>query len=143
MFSLSLNEYSAVSVELWIPLKVLKTFWEQALIRNKGRETRKDFPTKQISQTFLSSCTVALRNRLSLRSILQRKSFSSRRYFKQCKPSILKCLYGIILLRAFKFMQGRFRQPFYQQNIARKLIWEMIPLFYGSFVQHFHNLLID
>ena len=129
MFSPSLSECSAILVELWIPLKVLKTFCEQALIRNKGKETRKDFPTKQISQTFLSSCTLALRNRLSLRSILQRKSFSSRRYFKQCKPSILKCLYGIILLRAFKFMEGRFRQPFYQQNIARKLIREMIPLF--------------
>ena len=29
----------------------------------KGRETRKGFPTKQVRQTFLSSCTVALRNR--------------------------------------------------------------------------------
>ena len=57
---ISLEECSAASVELLVPLKIL---WEQALIQNKGRETRIDFPTKQISQTFLNSCTVAVRNR--------------------------------------------------------------------------------
>ena len=48
---ISLGECSAVSVELLVPLMVLKISWEQALIQNKGRETQRDFPTKQISQT--------------------------------------------------------------------------------------------
>ena len=46
-------------------------------------------------------------------SILQRKSFFSRSYFKQCKLFILKCLYRINLLRAFKFTQGRFPPSFF------------------------------
>ena len=48
---ISLEECSAASVKLLVPLIVLKISWEQALIQNKGREARKDFPTKQISQT--------------------------------------------------------------------------------------------
>ena len=60
---ISLNECSAVSVELLVPLIVLKISWEQVLTQNTGRQIRKDFPTKQISQTFMSSCTVALGNR--------------------------------------------------------------------------------
>ena len=60
---ISLDKCSAVSVELLVPLIVLEIFSEQVLIQNKGRETRKDFPTNQISHIFLSSCTVALRNR--------------------------------------------------------------------------------
>ena len=59
---ISLDQRSAASVELLVPLTVLKISWGQALTQNKGRENRKDFPTKQISQTFLSSCTVALRH---------------------------------------------------------------------------------
>ena len=45
------------------PLIVLKISWEQTLIQNKNRETHRDFPSKKISQTFLSSSTVALRDR--------------------------------------------------------------------------------
>ena len=47
---ISLDKCSATSVELLVPLIVLKISWEQVLIQNKGRETRKDFSTKQISQ---------------------------------------------------------------------------------------------
>ena len=54
-------------------LIALKISREQALIQNKGRETLKDFPTKQISQTFLRSSTAALGNRdLSCRENLFR-----------------------------------------------------------------------
>ena len=60
---ISLDECSVASVELLVPLIVFKISREQALIQNKGRETSKDFSTKEISQTFLSSRTVALRNR--------------------------------------------------------------------------------
>ena len=59
---ISLDECSTASMELLIPLIVLKISWEQALIRNKGSETRKDFLTKQTSQTFPGLCTAALRN---------------------------------------------------------------------------------
>ena len=55
--------FSRLGRAILVPLIVLKISWGQALIQNKGRETRKDFPIKKISQTFLSSCIVALRNR--------------------------------------------------------------------------------
>ena len=60
---MSLDECLTTSIELLVPLIVLKKFWEQVLIQIKGRETRKDIPTKQISHNFLSSCTKALRIR--------------------------------------------------------------------------------
>ena len=48
--NMSLDRCSTASVELFVPLIVLKISQVQALIKNKGRETRKYFPTKQISQ---------------------------------------------------------------------------------------------
>ena len=44
----------------------------------------------------------------SLRSILHSKSSCSRRNFRKCRPSILKCSKGINLLRFFKFIPGWF-----------------------------------
>ena len=48
--NISLDRCSTASIELFVPLIVLKISQEQALIKNKDRETRKYFPTKQISQ---------------------------------------------------------------------------------------------
>ena len=60
---ISLDECSSATVELLVPSIFLKISLGQPLIQNKVREISKDFSTKQISQTFLSSCTVALRNK--------------------------------------------------------------------------------
>ena len=49
---ISLGKCSTTSLEPWIPKYFLKKFWAQVLIQNKGRETRKDFPTMRILQTF-------------------------------------------------------------------------------------------
>ena len=43
---ISLDECSAASMELLVSLIVLKISWEQVLIQGKGRETRRNFPTK-------------------------------------------------------------------------------------------------
>ena len=74
---MSLDEWSMVSVELLVPLIVLKISWGQVLIQNKDRETHKDFSNKKTSQNFLSSCTVVLRNK-HLSDLFCRKKYFSR-----------------------------------------------------------------
>ena len=59
---ISPGECSAASIELLVPLMVLKIFWEQSLIQNKHRETRKDFIdqanyTPDILNNFLTPLT--------------------------------------------------------------------------------------
>ena len=103
----------------------------QALIRHKAEtlftiswlnESHKDFDLEQIDTEKLTS----------YRSILQRKSFFLRRYFKQCKTSILKCLYGIKLLRAFKFTQERFHLSFF--FISRILLRSWPEIQYSAYL---------
>ena len=109
--------------------------WEQALLQNKGRETHKDFPTKWISQIFLNSWTVVLRNRHFLdpaeKIVFLEKVFQAIQVFN------FKMLYGINLLRVFKFILGRFSPYFFFTwriflgNLPG--ICHVIPLFYGSY----------
>lgn len=95
-----------------------------------------------ISQIFLSSCSVTEKE-ASFRSILQRKLFSWK-YFKQCKSSVLKCLHGINLLRAFKVIHEQFPLSFFliRKILLRNLTGIWCYTFYSSFVQYFHYLLI-
>ena len=82
----------------------------------------------------------------SFKSILHRKPFFSRRYFKQCKP-ISKCLYGISLLSVFKFIHGRISPSFFfdQENISRELTWFMIFRLFNQlnaiFYWHRHSII--
>ena len=113
---ISLEECSAASVELLVPLIVLKISWEQALIQIKVEKLVKiSRPSKSHKLDFL--CKIDLKDayfsKVSFRSLSRRKPFFSRNYFKQCKPSILKCLHGIKLLRGFKFIQGQFPLSFF------------------------------
>ena len=45
-------------------------------------------------------------------------------------------------MRAFKLIQGRFLSSFFLSADSGIGLAIDVPLFYGSFVQHFHNLLI-
>ena len=95
---ISLHECSSASVELLVPLRVLKISLEKALIQNKP------FPIKQKSQMAWTHAQWhweigIFQIYLAEKTIFPEKVFK----FKQCKPSIFKCFYGINLLRAFQY----------------------------------------
>ena len=59
-----------------------------------------------------------------LKSILHRKSFCSRRNFRQCKPFFLKCSKRINVLSFVRFITGRFPPIFllHKKKVAQKLL---------------------
>ena len=78
---------------------------------NKDIKTRAVCLTIETSQISLMICELERRN--THFSILQRKSFSSGKNFKQCKASRLKCTYGTKLLRWPRFTARPFPLSFF------------------------------
>ena len=74
----------------------------------------------------------------SLRSILHRKSSCSRTNFKQCRPSILKCLQGMDLLRFLKFITVRFPPSFF--STTKRLLRNCPCLGTTFWIAHFSNI---
>ena len=80
------------------------------------------------------------------KSILQRKLFSYRRNFKQCKLSILKCSFGTKLLISLRFFTGWFPSFFLTRNkllknwcvVCRTFL--TVPLFKISWISSFTKI---
>ena len=89
------------------------------------------YRTSKSHKNFLGSCTVALRIDI-FHIYLAEKRILCRRYFRQCNPSILKCLHGINLLNAFNFVHRRFPASFF---FTRRLLLRNRPrIWYSTFL---------
>ena len=142
---ISLEECSTATMKLLVPSIVYKISWKQTLIQNIVRETHKDFSAKQVSHTFLSSCTWELRNRylsdLSWRkNRFPQESILSHANLPFWNACIEWACWELLSLYMVDFSHPYFLTGEFYSNIG--LVYDSFHIFYGSFVQSFHNLLI-